>query len=292
MHQCWLCGSSDLTCVKPASLPATLDANAFRVTDASYGQCAAVDRCNACGFRQCSDFADVLGFYQEMDDPDYEATRGPRALQADRLLRAVQRHRPGGTMLDIGAGSGIMVDAANRAGYHAQGVEPSGWMVRQAVGHGLDVREGVLPMAALPGPYDVVTLVDVIEHVSDPVDLLVQARAVMAPDGIGMVVTPDVGSAVARAMGPRWWHYRLAHINYFDRTTIAAALAKAGLAPVATFSPSWYFTAAYLVERLGTYLPPLAKVRVAALDRVTVPLNLFDSVAVVFRRAEGVHAIR
>ena len=93
---CWLCGEIKLTCVKTADVPSTVDAAAFRVTDANYGQCAAVYQCTACGFRQCSDFSDVLSFYQAMDDPGYEASRAPRALQAERLLQSVSGYRPGG----------------------------------------------------------------------------------------------------------------------------------------------------------------------------------------------------
>ena len=114
-----------------------------------------------------------------------ETGRAPRALQAERLLGAVRPYCPTGRLLDIGAGAGILVDAANRAGYRAEGVEPSDWMVRRAAEHGVTVHRGVLPMPGISGPYDVVTLVDVIEHVSDPADLLAQARAVLAPDGVG-----------------------------------------------------------------------------------------------------------
>ena len=75
----------------------------------------------------------------------------------------------------------------------------SGWF--GARGSRLKIQAGILPNEAITGPYDVVTLVDVIEHVSDPVDLLVQARAVLASDGIGLVITPDVASVAARAHG-------------------------------------------------------------------------------------------
>jgi 2-polyprenyl-3-methyl-5-hydroxy-6-metoxy-1,4-benzoquinol methylase len=40
-------------------------------------------------------------------------------LQAERLLQSVSRHRPGGRLLDIGAGSGILVEVATRLGYRA-----------------------------------------------------------------------------------------------------------------------------------------------------------------------------
>jgi SAM-dependent methyltransferase len=284
---CWLCGEVKLTCVKAADVPSTVDAAAFRVTDANYGQCAAVYQCAACGFRQCSDFSDVLSFYQAMDDPGYEASRAPRALQAERLLQSVRRYRPGGRLLDIGAGSGILVEVATRLGYGAEGIEPSEWMVRSAAAHGLKIQAGILPHEEITGPYDVVTLVDVIEHVSDPVELLVQAGTVLASDGIGLVITPDVASVAARVMGKHWWHYRMAHICYFERQTLLAALRHADLEPIAIFRPSWYFTADYLIQRLGAYLPIARKMQLPILERMVVPLNLFDSLGIVFRHASS-----
>jgi SAM-dependent methyltransferase len=284
---CWLCGEVKLTCVKTADVPSTVDAAAFRVTDANYGQCAAVYQCAACGFRQCSDFSDVLSFYQAMDDLGYEASRAPRALQAERLLQSVSRYRPGGRLLDIGAGSGILVEVATRLGYRAEGIEPSEWMVRSAAAHGLKIQAGILPHEEITGPYDVVTLVDVIEHVSDPVELLVQAGTVLAPDGIGLVITPDVTSVAARVMGKHWWHYRMAHICYFERQTLLAALRHADLEPIAIFRPSWYFTADYLIQRLGAYLPIVRKMQLPILERMVVPLNLFDSLGIVFRHASS-----
>jgi SAM-dependent methyltransferase len=284
---CWLCGEVKLACVKTADVPSTVDAAAFRVTDANYGQCAAVYQCAACGFRQCSDFSDVLSFYQAMDDPGYEASRAPRALQAERLLQSVRRYRPGGRLLDIGAGSGILVEVATRLGYRAEGIEPSEWMVRSAAAHGLKIQAGILPHEEITGSYDVVTLVDVIEHVSDPVELLVQARSVLASDGIGLVITPDVASVAARVMGKHWWHYRMAHICYFERDTLLAALRHAGLEPIAIFRPSWYFTADYLIQRLGAYLPIVRKMQLPILERMVVPLNLFDSLGIVFRHTSS-----
>ena len=284
---CWLCDEIKLTCVKTSDVPSTVNAAAFRVTDANYGQCAAVYQCTACGFRQCSDFSDVLSFYQAMDDPAYEASRAPRSLQAERLLQSVRRYRTGGRLLDIGAGSGILVEVANRLGYRADGIEPSEWMVRSAAAHGLEIQAGILPHKEIAGPYDVVTLVDVIEHVSDPIELLVQARTVLASDGIGLVITPDVASVAARIRGKHWWHYRMAHICYFERKTLLAALRHAGLEPIAIFRPSWYFTADYLSQRLGAYLPIVRKMQLPMLKRMVVPLNLFDSLGIVFRPASS-----
>ena len=50
----------------------------------------------------------------------------------------------------------------------------------------------------------------------------------MAKDGIGMMVTPDINSFFARIMGKKWWHYRVAHIGYFNRKSLNILLDRAG----------------------------------------------------------------
>ena len=180
-----------------------------------------------------------------MDDTGYEATRHARALQARRLVDTLNRHTPesgGRRLLDVGAGSGILLEAATAQGWQAEGVEPSRWLAQEAAHRGLRVHLGVLPCSAAAGPYDAVTVVDVIEHVPDPVGLMRDVRKVLDPGGIALVVTPDVQSIAARLMKWKWWHYRVAHIGYFDRVTLERCMRAAGLECVAWARPSWYFT--------------------------------------------------
>ena len=283
---CWLCGSPHLSLVRRGNLPATIDADAFRITDAGYGRTGDLYDCEACGFRQVRGIDDVLAHYGAMDDPTYEATRAPRALQARRLLGALQRHRRGGRLLDIGAGSGILVEAARAMGFAAEGVEPSRALQAVAARHGLPVHLGVLPHPDLTGPFDSATVIDVIEHVPDPVGLMRGVRDMLLPGGHCMVVTPDLGSIAARTLGARWWHYRIAHIGYFDRAALTKALERAGFEVLEATRPTWYLPASYLAERALTYLPGGRAMRAPAfLGGITVPLNLFDSLLFVCRRA-------
>ena len=283
---CWVCDNDDLVLVKEGNVPSALDSEAFRITDAAYGTTATIYRCPACGFLQCQDLDDVLSFYEEMEDQTYEETRAPRALQARKLIDQIKRWRRSGRLLDVGAGSGILVEEAERAGFAAEGIEPSGWLQRQAVDRGLKVHHGVLPHPEAGGPFDLVTLIDVVEHVPTPVPLLAGLRDVMADDGLAVVVTPDVGSMAARLMGWKWWHYRIAHIGYFNRKTLDRAIRAAGLAPVQVHRPWWYHPGDYLAERAFGYLPRAIRPPVPGfLRRLTVPLNLFDSLMVVCRRA-------
>ena len=70
-----------------------------------------------------------------------------------------------------------------------------------------------------------------------------------------LIVTPDVSSPLARLMGRRWWHCRVAHVCYFDRRSMAAALARAGLVPVGQRWVGWRFPLPYLLERVGRLVP-------------------------------------
>jgi len=282
---CWVCGSDRLTLVKKGSLPARLTAEHFKITDSAYGSTADIFQCKECGFRQAGSLSEVLGFYAEMADEAYEQTRGARSMQAQMLLRTVANYCSHGRLLDVGAGSGILVSEALKKGFEAEGIEPSGPLSALAIARGLPVYEGVLPSRAIRGTFDVVTVVDVIEHVSDPVGLMRNVREMLAPEGIAIVVTPDVASVMACLMGWRWWHYRIAHIGYFDRYTLVRALRAAGIEPISIIRPSWYFPASYLLERGLTYLPKALRFTPPrSLEKLIVPLNLFDSLLVVAKR--------
>ena len=134
-------------------------------------------------------------------------------------------------------------------------VEPSAALSAEAREQGLEVLTGVLPHPEIADRrFDAVTLVDVIEHVPDPVELLRLARLQVAPGGCVFVVTPDIASLAARALGRRWWHLRLADVVYFTRATLTRALDAAGFVPEAWWRPGWVFEVGYLTERLGEYV--------------------------------------
>lgn len=286
---CWVCGSTNTTLFRQSTIAEKMTADAVAITDANYGVTAALFRCDSCGFLQCQEISDVLALYQDMEDPGYALTAEPRALQARRLLNLVEKFSPApARLLDVGAGIGLLLDEARKRGFSTVGVEPSRWLAAGAKERGHQVICGVLPHKDARGPFDIVCLIDVIEHVSDPVGLLRTIREVMAPDAKLVMVTPDVKSVLARLMGRHWWHFRAAHIGYFDRTTLERACNSAGLKPIHALRPCWYFNADYLWDRVMAYLPRRVRLKAPPiLRRLTLPLNLYDSILFV---AEPVHA--
>jgi SAM-dependent methyltransferase len=283
---CWVCAKNDFDPYKPSDVTARPSSTDFAITNFNYGKTGELRQCRACGFIQCVDLDAVIGFYENLQDEEYENTRKERKLQEARLVQYLKQFKAGGSLLDIGAGSGIMVEAALEKGYRAVGIEPSKWLQQRAVERGLPIVQGVFPHSDIQGTFDIVTLVDVLEHVISPATLLDEIHRVLNGDGVLVLVTPDVSSIAARLLKFKWWHFRLAHVGYFDRNNLSLLLEKQGFDVLRIKRPSWYFTLRYLGVRLLSFLPrvlrfPLPRI----LDKIIVPLNVRDSMLVVCRKA-------
>lgn len=292
--RCPLCGRTETRVWKASSVDGDLVPEDLAITDSRYGTTLPILECS-CGFRFADPrtVPDLVALYEALDDQAYSETADVRRVQQRTLVRDLLRRRPGTrTLLDVGAANGLLVEEATLAGLQAVGVEPSESLSAEARERGVDVLTGVLPHPELADrQFDAVTLVDVIEHVPDPVELLRLARARVAPDGCVFVVTPDIASLAARVLGRRWWHLRLAHVVYFTRATLTRALDEAGFVPETWWRPGWVFEVGYLTERVGEYVPPVGKLASrhddSSLMHRSVPLNLFDSLAVVARPRSG-----
>jgi len=288
--RCWLCGSAATGMFRRSTLHRRPDAAAVRITDAGYGRTAALRRCRSCGFVFADELpaADLAALYRQMRDPGYQAGQHARRVQMRRLLDAAQASRPGAaSLLDVGAGTGLLVAEALARGLAAEGVEPSRWCVEAARrDNGVLLRCGTLRelAAELAGPYDIVMLVDVVEHTADPLGMLRAAAALTAGDGRLVVVTPDIGSPPARLAGRFWWHHRAGHVCYFTRRSMRHALRACGMEAVADRPAGWRFEAAYLAQRLAALVgigpeTPLGRRlgRWSVLAGRQVDLNLHDS---------------
>lgn len=286
---CWVCGSDDLTRIKESNFGDGLTSRNFAITNFDYGTTGELSRCGNCGFIQCTDLEDVVGFYEELEDQEYEDGRKERLLQERKVLAEIRKVHPGKKLLDVGAGSGMLVEEAIRAGYRAEGIEPSRFLQQLAVKHGLPVHRGTFPHKDAPGPWDVITFIDVLEHVTNPLDLMTELRKALKREGILVLVTPDVRSFMPRLLKYRWWHYRVAHVGYFSKKTLSLLADRAGLELIGLKRPTWYFTAHYLMVRTLSFLPKFLRFKVPGfMEKIIIPLNLRDSILAFYKPKQDV----
>jgi len=296
---CWVCGSANAVPWKPRSIFRPLVPGDLKVTDSRYGITLSLWRCRACSFiyADSEELGELASLYECLTDVVYEESQDTRARQMRWVLRQALAARPGArTVLDIGAGAGALLAEAERAGLDAVGVEPSREFVQRArAANAVDIVQGIFPHPALAGrTFDIVFMVDVIEHVPEPVELLRAAAHALAPGGIVLVVTPDVDSFAARKLRGRWWHFHIAHVGYFSYRSLAKAARRAGLGVARRGRAVWFFRIGYLAKRVAVYLPPVAALNWVArrvpplrwLYERVLPVNLHDSLLVVLRRAD------
>lgn len=165
------------------------------------------------------------------DEPLYLKTfrrrLGALRLPTDRKLK----------VLDIGCAAGFFLRVMRDEGHDVYGVELSPAIAEHAKSHiGRDrIHIGTLDDLPAdhpditPGSFDLVTMWDVVEHVSDPQNLLHLARKLLKPDGTLLIETQNVDSAFAILLGRRWHHYKhQEHLYHFNPQTIQRLLEQTG----------------------------------------------------------------
>ena len=101
----------------------------------------------------------------------------------------------GRSALDVGCGAGLLAEPLARLGASVTGVDAAPELVEAAKAHSIqsglmiDYRSG--EVAEVEGRFDLVTALEVIEHVADPRDFLRAVAARVAEDGLLILSTPN-----------------------------------------------------------------------------------------------------
>jgi 2-polyprenyl-6-hydroxyphenyl methylase/3-demethylubiquinone-9 3-methyltransferase len=176
------------------------------------------------------------------------------------IRRAIDAHWPGADgqarplagkgALDIGCGAGLVCEPLARLGAGVTGVDAAAENVAAASAHaeamGLDIRYMAGEVAGLDiGTFDLVTCVEVIEHVADKPAFLRDVAARLSPDGLLVMSTPNrtaasrvllVGAAEAVGYVPRGTHH---WEDFITPEEFEALLTEAGLTVTAKRGIAW-----------------------------------------------------
>jgi 2-polyprenyl-3-methyl-5-hydroxy-6-metoxy-1,4-benzoquinol methylase len=164
-------------------------------------------RCRSCG----TFFTARLPAAEESKDyADYynAANLQERPLVRARLaevVAALDPYRRANRWLDVGCGAGTLMRAAADAGWQVEGTEVSEGAAGAVRAARFDVHVGDLSAIDLPtAGFDVVSLVEVLEHVPDPDALLARVAELVRPGGAVYVTTPNGRGISGRALRERW----------------------------------------------------------------------------------------
>ena len=250
--RCWVCGATDLARVHQG----IFDLDPYREQDpdlAAYtGGPLWLRRCASCGFGQPEALPALPRYFDRMYDQrwsaDWIASEFDSSVKAlifrdvlSFLNQRVAADRR--TLLDIGAHVGRFMHEARLAGWTAEGIELNPRTAAYAARRtGLPVYGANAESVAMDGRrFGAVSLIDVLEHIPDPVRMLRTAARLTEPGGWIAVKVPCGPSQLRkeRVRAALRRDYRatiadnLVHVNHFSPRALRLALERAGFTNVA-----------------------------------------------------------
>lgn len=127
-----------------------------------------------------------------------------------RWFRGIIRDIPGASLsaLDVGGGTGQQLATLKAADARVSrtvivDLDDKAEAVARASGH--EYVRARIEDASLRGPFDVILLLNLIEHVQDPLAVLTKVRALLSPRGVVLIKTPNYDSLDARLFRHRNW---------------------------------------------------------------------------------------
>jgi 2-polyprenyl-3-methyl-5-hydroxy-6-metoxy-1,4-benzoquinol methylase len=151
---------------------------------------------------------------------------------AARLFERLKKYtaKPG-KILDIGAATGSYLSVFKKGGWEVFGIELSDYIrdVARRV-YSLSLFPD-LKTAAFPDDYfDLIIMIQVIEHISDPMDIIQNVARVLKPGGILYISTPNFASLNAQKMKAEWPSLHPGeHLFFYTPNTIKNILMKCNL---------------------------------------------------------------
>jgi SAM-dependent methyltransferase len=183
-------------------------------------------RCGQCGSQTTDPMpssAELAAAYGDWYRPDEGRFSGIgdtilRRLRG-RSANRIDRIAPPGRILDVGCGDGTLIDALQRRGRDAIGLERESG------------RDDVLDLdiSKVEGEFAAVVFWHSLEHLSDPKRAVEEARRLLVPGGVLIIAVPNVASFQARLFGDRWLALDLPrHLVHLADRALVDGLTEAG----------------------------------------------------------------
>lgn len=227
-----------------------------------------------------------------------------------RFFRDVLKRVPGHelSVLDVGGGAGWQLDivrACDPRVRFTQVVDFDAGAADVARGKGHGYFCGTIEDFESARPFDVIVLLNLIEHVSDPLRVLKKLRGLLAPAGVIVVKTPNHDSLDARLFRHRNWggFHAPRHWVIFTRESFDRICRRAGLS-ITQFrytqgAPFWATSVLFVLARLGlvqvtrerpaVYHPlfPLLAAAGAGFDFIRAPFAKLSQMLIVLQRDDA-----
>lgn len=152
-----------------------------------------------------------------------------------QILLYLKAHGQGCRILDVGTAQGMLGRGLCGVNCHLTGIEIDPELAKLARPFYNDVIVGDISHLMLHGQFDFIVFADVLEHLADPLTVLMQTRQLLSPDGQVIISLPNVANLYVRLkllFGRFDYEKRgicdTTHLRFYTRSTAMDLLDRAG----------------------------------------------------------------
>ncbi len=222
---------------------------------------------------------------------DYDADKEPMVPTFNKYLDLFAKFgKLNGSIFDIGAATGFFLKIAQKRGYKVSGVEMSDHAAGMARKDGIDVSSGdMMSMSIENQSFDVVTMLDVLEHMTEPFTELLEVKRILKSGGLLVVNAPNGQSFLAKVLKTKW-HLVLPpeHLFYFSPKNLSMFLEANGFETVYSgtlgkrFTFQYIFKMLYKWQKLSIWNHLSNLFSKGYLSKLYIPINLHDNFFMIF----------
>ena len=183
---------------------------------------------------------------------DYDRFDPSVHQQVENYIDFIGKYTRGNSLLDVGTGSGLLPQLARMRGYEVEGTDLSRHVSENVPAKaGFPIHHGTIEDIEFTRKYDIITMLHVLEHTSDPLSTLKRCAELLNKGGYVVVVVPNYQSldsrikdllSALRLKSRPYKHLALGHHNYvFSIKSLEILGEKSGLEIVhrQTQQPAW-----------------------------------------------------
>src|ERR1039457_101974 len=256
-------------CANPCAVCSEEDPAKFRIYFDGYIK---LYKCLECGFvaqYPGPGSNTIITSNEDLDfDRDNQENMYPERLNGIKdIARRITAYKQSGTLLDVGCGDGFFLKQCVKMGFDCYGVEDSKALSSYAATRSeAHIVQGIYTKDLFsPGKFDIITFIQVLEHIPSLLQVLDAVKYHLKPEGIVVIEVPSIKAPhfiAYEATGIKWFvrpHNGVAvwHCNYFSPSSLNCLMNRAHITQLSLVTGRWQYKYTGLLSKLGKLCDPL-----------------------------------
>ena len=159
-----------------------------------------------------------------------------------------------GKAMDVGCATGRFLNILKNKGWDTNGIELDVDIYNALIAKGFRVKNIPVEDYELNERYDLITLFDVIEHITHLDDCFKKLNLMLSDKGSIVMVTPNIASIQKKIFGRKWFQFKpWEHISYFSPETMQRLAEKFGFKIIHLSECGQYADLSFVHHRLLRY---------------------------------------